>query len=50
MSKIYNMILRLLTQWTVVPCRTTDEWPGFSAHDWADLPAYHPLTDEGRTC
>ena len=49
MSKIYNVILQLLT---IRPPkrRTADELPGLSARDWADLPTYHPLTDEARTC
>jgi len=40
-AKIYKLIATVL-EWSRQCVCATDELPGLSARDWADVPAYHP--------
>ena len=50
MIRIYNRLVALLAAWTVIEVRCSDELPGLSARDWADLPPHHPLTEKPCGC
>lgn len=41
MAKIYKLLAAVLA-WSRECICATDELPGLSARDWADVPAYHP--------
>jgi hypothetical protein len=41
MAKIYKLLVAIV-EWSRESICATDELPGLSARDWADVPAYHP--------
>jgi len=47
MAKIYRLLVAIV-EWSRECIRATDELPGLSARDWADVPAYHPAERDGR--
>jgi hypothetical protein len=50
MIRIYNHLVALLAAWTSIEVRCSDELPGLSARDWADVPPHHPLTEKPCGC
>ena len=46
MRKIYRAMIAELRRLQEAS-EPADPFAGFTAQDWADLPAYHPLADDG---